>query len=150
MIGFDIKATGSGDFHWHRGTWTEGSLWLAKAAFTVMPKCPECKGSKAAVTAIEKGFKRIKNNMFKNVAGLGMDLHLTVTGDFNFMYQFLSSKSEYQTAEELLELIAGQKEDLGDQVMIYFCKCILDFQLHTITEGIYNDDKLWLNVEIDL
>lgn len=150
MIGFDINAWGSHDFHWHRGAWTEGSLWLAKAAFMAVPKSPENKASKAEVKLIEQAFNRIKDSMFKDISNLGINMHLNVTGDFNFMYQFQSSKSGFQTAQELLYLIAGQKEDMGDQVMIYFCKCILDFRLNVIMDDVAGVDNLWLRVDIHL
>ncbi len=146
MIGFKISARGSMGFKWDRGAWTEGSLWLAKGAIKLIPKSPESKGSAQTIDLIEEQFAKIKDAMFSDVANLGIDLHLSVTGDFKFMYQFQPGRSGTQTAADLLHILSKQKEDMRDQVMIYFCRCLLDFRLHCLP----TTDDLSLKVDIDL
>lgn len=146
MIGFNIDARGSGGFAWNRGAWTEGSLWLAKGAIKAIPKSPESKGSAQTIDLIEKQFSKIKDSMFSDIANLGIDCEMTVKGDFKFHYTFQSGKHGSQVATELLQLIANQKEDMGDQVMIYFCRCLLDFRLHNFPDT----SGLKLTVNIDL
>lgn len=147
MIGFELSATGSHGFKFNSSAWTEGDIWIANA-LKVVPKNPLKKAQGALVDGIEAQFKKLGQNMFWTyVAGFGMDLHLTVKGDFSFMYQFQSSKSSDQIARELLQLIENQDEDMGDQVTIHFANCFKHFQLHVITGDTSN---LKLVIDIDL
>lgn len=147
MIGFDLKATGSHNFKFSSSAWTEGDIWIANALKAV-PKSPLKKAQGVLVDGIEAQFKKIGQNMFWTyVAGFGMDLHLTVKGDFNFMYKFKASKPSEQIARELLQLIEDQDEDMGDQVTIHFANCFKNFQLHVITE---DTSDLKLVIDIDL
>lgn len=147
MIGFEINATGSHGFKWAGGAWTEGSLWLAKTALKAVPRSPENKGSAVLVDGIEAQFSQLKDVMMNKIASLGLNLHLTVTGDFNFMYQFQSGKRSSQTLNELLQIIANQEEDMGDQVALQFCRCLLDFRLHVVTRNL-SDLKLKMNIDL--
>jgi hypothetical protein len=147
MIGFELNATGSHGFKFNSSAWTEGSIWI-KNAFKVVPKNPLKQTQVGLVDAIEDQFKKLGQIMFWNyVIGFGMDLHLTVTGDFNFMYQFQASKPADQIARELLQIIAAQSEDMGDQVTIHFANCFKNFQLHVITR---DTSDLKLIIDIDL
>lgn len=98
MIGFEMDANGSDNFTWHGEAWTEGSLWMAKMAIDKLSKNPVSKASESVIDLVEGEFAKIKNSMFQKVANLSMNLHLTVTGSFNFMYYFRASKSGTQTA----------------------------------------------------
>ena len=147
MIGFELSATGSHGFKFHSSAWTEGDIWIANALKAV-PKSPLKQAQGVLVDGIEAQFKKLGQIMFWNyVAGFGMDLHLTVKGDFSFMYQFQASKSSDQIARELLKLIDAQSEDMGDQVTIHFANCFKNFQLHVITE---DTSDLKLVIDIDL
>jgi hypothetical protein len=100
------------------------------------------------VDGIEAQFKKIGQNMFwSHVINFGLDLHLTVKGDFNFMYQFKSSKPSDQIASELLKIIDAQDEDMGDQVTIHLANCFKNFQLHVVTRGT-NDLKLVVDIDL--
>ncbi len=147
MIGFDLKATGSHGFKFSSSAWTEGDIWIANA-LKVVPKSPLKKAQGVLVDGIEAQFKKLGQNMFWTyVAGFGLDLHLTVKGDFNFMYQFQASKPSEQIARELLKIIDAQDEDMGDQVTIHFANCFKNFQLHVIT-GDTNDLKLVIDIDL--
>src|SRR5262245_61863011 len=127
MNGFSIYAHDSGNFVWFNRSWTEGDIWLAKAALHVQHN-----PSADAIDLIEDQFKNIKNALLKGIAHLGMDLTLLVTGDFNFIYQFQAGKMGRPVALELLHLISQQEEEMGDVVMMYFCKCLIDYQLYAV------------------
>jgi hypothetical protein len=115
MIGFNLNATGSHGFNFGSSAWTEGDIWIAHA-LKLVPKNPLKSGQAALVKGIEGQFKKLGQNMFWTyVINFGMDLHLTVKGDFNFMYQFRASKPSEQIARELLQIIEDQEEDMGDQ-----------------------------------
>ena len=147
MIGFNLTATGSHGFNFSSGAWTEGDIWIANA-LKLVPKSPLKKAQGVLVEGIEGQFKKLGQNMFWTyVINFGLDLHLTVKGDFNFMYQFQSSKPAEQIARELLKIIDDQDEDMGDQVTIHFANCFKNFQLHVITE---NTSNLKLVIDIDL
>lgn len=147
MIGFKLSATGSNGFRFNSSAWTEGDLWVGKA-LKVIPKNPLKNAQGAVLQEIEAQFKKLGQIYFWNyIANFGLDLHLTVTGDFNFMYQFQASKSAEQIAAELLKIIEAQKEDMGDQVTLHLANCFKNFQLHVITNST-NDLKL--KVDIDL
>lgn len=147
MIGFELSATGSHRFKFHSSAWTEGDIWIANALKAV-PKSPLKKAQGVLVDGIEAQFKKLGQIMFWSyVANFGMDLHLTVKGDFSFMYQFQASKSGDQIATELLKIINAQSEDMGDQVTIHFANCFKNFQLHVITEDT-NDLKLVIDIDL--
>lgn len=147
MIGFELSATGSHNFKFNSSSWTEGSLWIGHV-FKVVPKNPLKSAQGALVKGIEAQFKKLGQAYFWNyVACFGMNLHLTVTGDFNFMYQFKSSKPAEQISVELLQIIAKQKEEMRDQVTLHFANCFKHFQLHVITK---NTSNLKLIIDIDL
>lgn len=147
MVGFQIVANGSYDFQWSRGAWTEGDLWFLKAVMKTIPKDPWLKGNKSTIDVIEKGFANIKDALVNQIGNIGLNMHLTVTNDFNFMYKFEAMKNGRQTTYELLQILADQKNDMNDQVMIYFCQCLKDFQFHVFTK---KSNNLQLRVDIDL
>lgn len=147
MIGFELNATGSYGFKFNSSAWTEGDLWIGHALKAV-PKSPLKKGQGVILNAIEGQFKKLGQTMFWSyVVNFGMDLHLTVKGDMNFMYQFKSSKPSDQIARELLQLIEDQDEDMGDQVTLHIANCFRNFQLHVVTR---NTNDLKLVIDIDL
>lgn len=147
MIGFELSARGSHGFKFSSSAWTEGDIWIANALKAV-PKSPLKQAQGVLVDGIEAQFKKLGQNMFWTyVVNFGMDLHLTVKGDFNFMYQFNSSKPSDQIARELLKLISEQDEDMGDQVTIHFANCFKNFQLHVITRDT-NDLKLVIDIDL--
>jgi hypothetical protein len=147
MIGFELSATGSHGFKFSSSAWTEGDIWIANALKAV-PKSPLKKAQGVLVEGIEAQFKKLGQNMFWSyVVNFGMDLHLTVKGDFSFMYQFQASKPSDQIARELLKIIDAQDEDMGDQVTIHFANCFKNFQLHVITR---DTSDLKLVIDIDL
>lgn len=147
MIGFDINARGSYGFKWSRGAWTEGKMWLGEA-LKIIPRSPENKGSKHILKGIEKQFEKLGKIYFWNyVVNCGLDLHLTVKGDMNFMYQFQSNKPSDQIAREFLEILKRQKEEMGSTVMLYLGSCFRDFQLHVFNKNL---NGLSLVVDIDL
>lgn len=147
MIGFTLNATGSKGFTFSSRAWTEGDIWIANA-LKVVPKNPLKKTQGGLVDAIEGQFKKLGQAMFWNyVVNFGMDMHLTVKGDMNFMYLFQSSKPSEQIARELLQVIEDQDEDMGDQVTIHFANCFKHFQLHVIT-GNTNDLRLVIDINL--
>lgn len=147
MIGFELEATGSHNFKFKSSAWTEGDIWI-KNAFKVVPKNPLKSAQVGMVDAIEDQFKKLGQIMLWNyVFNFGMDLHLTMKGDFNFMYQFKANKPADQIAREFLKLLDEQKEAMRDQVTIHLANCFKNFQLHVVTE---NTNDLKLVVDIDL
>ena len=147
MIGFELSATGSDGFKFNSSALTEGDLRIGNA-LKVVPKNPLKKAQGALIKGIEGQFNKLGQTMFWTyVVNFGMNLHLTVKGDMNFMYQFKSSKPADQIARELLQLIEDQDEDMGDQVTIHFANCFKHFQLHVVTG---NTSNLNLVINIDL
>ena len=147
MIGFNLNATGSYGFKFSSGAWTEGHLWMGDA-LKLVPKNPLKSLQGATLKAIEGQFKKLGQTMFWNyVINFGMNLHLTVKGDFNFMYQFQASKPAEQIAQELLQIIANQQEKMGDQVTLHFANCFRNFQIHVLMTDT-NDLKLVIDIDL--
>lgn len=146
MIGFKLSATGSHGFNLKSEAWSEGDIWIGQALNAV--KSPLKKGQEMAIEAIEGEFKKIGQNMFWTyVINFGMNLHLIVKGDLNFMYRFQASKPADQIARELLKKIDDQNEQMGDQVTLHFANCFKNFQLHVVTRDT-NDLKLIIDINL--
>jgi hypothetical protein len=129
MIGFSIYAHDNSDFAWYNSFGTEGDSWLTKKALEVA-RHPQRNPSVGAIDLIDNQFQRVKNALLRTIAYIDMDLTLFVTGDFNFIYQFQAGKTGRPVAEELLHLIAQQEKDMGDDVMMFFCGCLLDYHYY--------------------
>jgi hypothetical protein len=99
-----------------------------------------------ALSSIEASFKKIADNLFRSVCSAGLDLTLFVTGDLEFKYVFESGKNADQVMSELLKLMAAQESEMGDQVMIAFCRTIENF----IVLNFDSKQKLVLTIDIDL
>ena len=147
MLGFEMNGRGNHEFKWYGEAWSEGDLWLVRGALYATPNSLGKGGGAASSGLIEDGFKKIKDALFTNVAHLGLNMHLTVTGSFNFQYYFKTSKAGDHTATDLLKIIDYQQNNMRDQVMLHFCKCILAFRTHVI----YRDqNNLSLKIDIAL
>jgi hypothetical protein len=149
MIGFEMKAEGSNGFRQKRGAWTEGSLMALKViarAGSFANKDRMGGVQSGALSSIEASFKKIADNLFRSVCSAGLDLTLFVTGDLEFKYVFESGKSADQVMSELLNLMAAQESEMGDQVMIAFCRTIENF----IMLNFDSKQQLVLTIDIDL
>jgi len=149
MIGFEMKAEGSNGFRQTRGAWTEGSLMALKViaragSFANKDKLGSVQSG--ALSSIEASFKKIADNLFRSICSMGVSLTLFVSGDLEFKYVFESGKNADQVMSELLNLMASQESEMGDQVMIAFCRTIENF----IMLNIGSNDKLVLKIDIDL
>jgi hypothetical protein len=127
MIGFEINATSNVGFSRARGAWTEGSLWLAKTALSkTAPKgtgmfTPDLLGG------IEAQFGNVKDALVNDIGGLENLFYLNLTGAILGTIKFDPSTPAEIQAWKLLNAISLNNTELGDQVMIYLCKCICDF-----------------------
>ncbi|GMV46508.1 MAG: hypothetical protein AMXMBFR66_19060 [Pseudomonadota bacterium] len=150
MIGFEMKAWGSGGFKQKRAAWSEGSLMALKVlalAGSFADKGKQGSTQKGALSAIEASFKKIADKRFAHICGLGLDFALFIRGDLNFKYYFDSSKSSAQVQSELYHRFLSETDKIGDQVMIYFCAIVDDF----VTRNFDNSDEdLTLTIDIDL
>lgn len=113
MIGFKINANGSYNFRWSDRGWTEGKLWVSYAVDQIAKRrnLPQGAGwvydlDLEMLKTIEKQFENLSEIVFWNdIVSCELDLHLTVKGDMNFMYQFKSKKPRGQIAIEFLVLL---------------------------------------------
>jgi hypothetical protein len=138
MIGFKMKAHGTNGFKQKRSAWTEGSMMALKVLATigsVIGKDKQGGGQRGALSSIEANFKRIADQMFASMCAQGLDFTLFVTGDINFKFFFDSSKRANQIQSELYNLFKSQVEEIGDQVMIYFCRIVNDFVARNLSRA---------------
>lgn len=150
MIGFEMKATGSGGFKQKRGAWTEGSLMALKVigtAGSLVNKDQLHSTQRGVISAIEANFSKIAKSRFDKVCACGLNFTLFMTGDIAFKYHFDSSKKSDQIKSELYNQFAAATDGgIGDQVMIYFCAIVDDFVLTNFN----NNSKLTLTIDVDL
>ena len=149
MIGFEMKAEGSNGFRQKRAAWTEGSMMSIKVLLTLgsLANRDQQHGTqRGAVSQIESSFKKIADSMFASICAMGLSFTLFVKGDIKFKYVFDPKKDADQIQRELLFLFKATENKIGDQVMIYFCRIILDF----VTLNFDSNDDLILTIDIDL
>jgi hypothetical protein len=127
MIGFEMTATSNIGFNRTRGAWTEGSLWLAKTALS--KTAPKGTGmfTPDLIGGIETQFDKLKDVLVNEVGGVENMFYMTITGSILMTMKFDPSTPANITIWKLLHNIALNNTELGDQVMIYICKCITDF-----------------------
>ena len=127
MIGFEINATSNVGFNRTRGGWTEGSLWLAKAALS--KTAPKGAGmfTPDLIGGIEAQFGDLKDILVNKVGGIENLFYLTVTGSILLTMKFDPATPASIKVWRLLNNIGLNNTELGDQVMIYLCKAITDF-----------------------
>lgn len=127
MIGFEITATSNVGFNRTRGAWTEGSLWLAKKALSkTAPKGIDM-FTPDIIGGIEAQFSNLKDVLVSKVGGVENMFFMTITGSIMMSMKFDPSSPANITIWKLLNGISLNNTELGDQVMIYLCKCITDF-----------------------
>jgi len=68
-------------------------------------------------------------------------------GDIKFKYYFDSSKNSEQIQSELYNIFASATDEIGDQVIIYFCAIVDDFILTNFNNY---SEPLILTIEVDL
>jgi len=149
MIGFEMKANGSGGFRQSRGAWTEGSMMALKVIATggaLANKDPYHATQRGAISQIEASFNKIARTRFAKTCSCGLNFTLFIKGDLNFKYYFDSSKSGAQIQSELYNNFASQMDEVGDQVIIFFCAIIDDFVLTNFN----SNGTLVLTIDIDL
>ncbi|WP_024299777.1 hypothetical protein [Methylomicrobium lacus] len=150
MIGFEMKATGSGGFRQNRGAWTEGSLIALKVfatAGSLANKDSLHSSQRGIISQIESNFSAIAKNRFKKVCSCSLNFTLFMKGDIKFKYYFDSSKKSEQIQSELYNIFASATDEIGDQVIIYFCAIVDDFILTNFNNY---SEPLILTIEVDL
>ncbi len=152
MIGFEITATSNVGFSRTRGAWTEGSLWLAKKALSkTAPKGVDM-FSPDLIGGIEKQFGNLKDVLVSEVGGVENLFYLNVSGSVLMTMKFDPSTPANIKVWKLLNGISLNNTELGDQVMIYLCKCITDFDDHVTVQTAFGGLQTTpiLNVDIEL
>ncbi|MBX7174175.1 MAG: hypothetical protein K1X72_24595 [Pyrinomonadaceae bacterium] len=132
MIGFKLEAYGTGGFAYNQSRWTEGDLWLAKAALKASKnKVANIGANKALIDAIEGNFTTIKNLKFDAAVTDTPTFTLHVYKDFNFTYKFEPGiKTPELMRYELAQKIANCYNDMGDQVALALFESIECFKVH--------------------
>jgi len=152
MIGFEITATSNVGFSRTRGAWTEGSLWLAKKALSkTAPKGVDM-FTPDLIGGIEKQFGNLKDVLVNEVGGVENLFYLNVSGSILMTMKFDPSTPANIKVWKLLNGISLNNTELGDQVMIYLCKCITDFDDHVTVKTAFGGLQTTpiLNVDIEL
>ena len=150
MIGFELEACSSEGFNFRLSRWTEGSLWLAKAAIKgSQNKAASVGANKALVDAIEGEFTKMKEIKFDLAVSDTPEFDLNVYQDFTFSYKFSRSKSSEIMRYELARKIAACSNDMGDQVALALFECIEAYKTHFISKGLdskykYNFLNVWI------
>ncbi len=156
MLGFRIDAFGKHDFTWHTSSWTEGSLAALGIALKQVNRLPirvpvlstllgpGNAGSKQ-VAAIHDAFRDLKFRFLYDAANLGLKVRVSAYGDVNFRHTLDPSHSPDQAAVALLKTVVAH--DMGDQVVIQFCRCLQDFRLEVLAK---DATDLWLRMAINL
>jgi hypothetical protein len=152
MIGFELTATSNIGFSRTRGAWTEGSLWLAKKALS--KTAPKGTGmfTPDLIGGIEKQFDKLKDVLVSEVGGVENLFYLNVSGAILMTMKFDPSTPANIKIWKLLNGIGLNNTELGDQVMIYLCKCITDFDDHVTIKTAFGGLPTIpiLNVDIEL
>lgn len=152
MIGFELTATSNVGFARTRGAWTEGSLWLAKTALS--KTAPKGTGmfTPDLIGGIEEKFGDLRDVLVMKIGGIENFFYLNLTGAVLGTIKFDPTTPANIKIWKLLHQISLNNTELGDQVMIYLCKCITDFDdwvgVKTAFGGL--DTIPILNVEINL
>lgn len=152
MIGFELTATSNVGFARTRGAWTEGSLWLAKKALSkTAPKGTDM-FTPDLVGGIEKQFGKLKDALVSEVGAVENFFYLNLTGAVLGTIKFDPATPANIKIWRLLHQISLNNAELGDQVMIYLCKCITDFDDWVTVKTAFGglDTLPILNVEITL
>lgn len=152
MIGFFLKAKGSGSFSWSKGGWSEGDLWLAKQALAKSEnKVAGWSANEALIDAIEGQFAKIKELKFDAAVADTPKYELNVHKSFVFSYTFDPvNKSAEIMRLELAKKIARCYNEMGDQVALALFECIGLFKVHYMSNALYTNSNNYLNVWIDL
>jgi hypothetical protein len=152
MIGFELTATSNVGFSRTRGAWTEGSLWLAKKALS--KTAPKGTGAFTPdlIGGIEKQFEKLRDVLVSEVGGVENLFYLNVSGAVLMTMKFDPSTPAQIKIWKLLHGISLNNTELGDQVMIYLCKCITDFDDHVSVKTAFGGLQATpiLNVDIEL
>jgi hypothetical protein len=152
MIGFELTATSNVGFTRTRGAWTEGSLWLAKKALS--KTAPKGTGmfTPDLVGGIEKQFDKLKDVLVNQVGAVENLFYLNVTGAVLLTMKFDPVTPATIKIWKLLHNISLNNTELGDQVMIYLCKCITDFDDYVGVKYAFGDLATMpiLTVDIEL
>ncbi len=94
IIGFKLEACSSNGFSYSQSRWTEGSLWLAKAAIkNSQNKVASVGANEALIDAIEGEFSKLKELRFYDAVADTPNFELCVFQDFNFRYKFETTKN---------------------------------------------------------
>jgi hypothetical protein len=152
MIGFELTATSNVGFSRTRGAWTEGSFWLAKKALS--KTAPKGTGifTPDLIGGIEEQFDKLKDVLVNDVGGVENFFYLNLTGSVLGTIKFDPATPANIKIWRLLHQISLNNTELGDQVMIYLCKCITDFDDHVTVKTAFGGLATTpiLNVEIEL
>lgn len=152
MIGFELTATSNVGFSRTRGAWTEGSLWLAKTALS--KTAPKGTGmfTPDLIGGIEAQFSDLKDVLVKKIGGIENFFYLNLTGSVLGTIKFDPATPANIKIWRLLHQISLNNTELGDQVMIYLCQCITDFDDYLTVKTAFGglDTIPILNMEITL
>lgn len=150
MIGFEITATSNIGFNpLPSSAWTEGSLWLAKAALFKKPK-GTAMFTADFTSAIAGEFGKIKDVLLKQVGAIGNEFLLIVKGDIMLSMRFDPKIPAYMNTWHLVRNIALNDTDLGDQVMIHLCKLLIAFDEYITIFGFTGNIIPLLTIDLKL
>jgi hypothetical protein len=150
MIGFELEACSCEGFSYSQTRWTEGDLWLAKAALEhSQNKVASIGANEALIDAIEGQFAKIKELKFEDAVADTPEYELCVFQDFNFKYRLDPTKSAALRRWELALKIVRCKNVMGDQVALALFECMNAYKTHYISKGLgskynYNFLNVWI------
>jgi hypothetical protein len=148
-IGFEMRGTGSHNFRWSSGAWTEGSLAFVRLALAAGNSSALGVARSSQVGAIRDAFAAPKYHLVREVANLGLKVRCAVSGDVHFVHQFDPAWSGEAEFSRLMWRF--DEAGLREQVVIHLCKCVLAFRQHVLfKDHVQNGAGLWMFVVIDL
>ncbi|MBK8482052.1 MAG: hypothetical protein IPL40_12910 [Proteobacteria bacterium] len=146
MIGFTMHAYGLGRFVADARRSTEGRIWFGGLAAlgSIEPLSPGVR--KAALRAVEHGFKRQAQLEAYNACAQQWDCLLTVVGDVRLSFRFESGpdpRAQYTQFSRILDQVK-----LGDQVVLTLVRLLAHYQWHVLEDGYTGPCWLQLSVEL--
>lgn len=151
MWGYEVTSEGShGYVGQTRSGWSEGDLWLLKAAVS-RSKNAGVSAQDSLFDAIEANFRKIMRAKIERICADKFDMTLYVLGSYNFVYRFYQSQSAFQTELDLLWQIAKSGTPMGDQVALGFFESIYAYQIHAASKMVSGaNGPFWLRTWVRL
>jgi len=137
MIGFTISADSNiGYSSSVMPVWTEGSMWLAKASLAATGVPGTQLFTPDHIGGIEKGFSKLKNILVSEVGAINNWFFLGIYGTPFLFVEMDPTLPANLVVNRLIERIQNNRAPLADQVMLYVCKRIVEFDAFISRYGV--------------